>query len=51
MKVKVSFEVDINTDAWDDEYGTGSVTEIRSDVKRHIENMVRGQLESIGVLR
>lgn len=49
MKVRIPLTVEIDVDAWTDEYGANSTTEIRADIKRHIENMVQAQLESLGV--
>lgn len=51
MKIRVTVDVDIDVDAWDQEYGIGSVTEICSDVRTHVRNMVLGQLDSVGVLK
>ena len=48
-KVRIPLTVDIDVDAWVEEYGAGSMAEIREDVRRHIENMVRAQLDSLGV--
>lgn len=48
-KVRIPLTVEIDVDAWADEYGAGSIAEIREDVRRHIENMVRQQLEALGV--
>lgn len=49
LKVRIPLTVEIDVDAWVDEYGTGSATEIRSDIKAHIESMVRSQLDALGV--
>lgn len=49
LKVRIPLTVEIDVDAWADEYGAGSTTEIRADIKAHIENMVRAQLDSLGV--
>jgi len=51
MKVRISFTVDIDPQAWADEYGTerdGAPT--HGDVQRHVESMVTAQLDSLGLL-
>jgi hypothetical protein len=49
IKVRVPLTVTIDVDAWCDEYGAESAAQIREDVRRHVENMVQSQLESLGV--
>lgn len=49
MKVRIDFTIDINPNAWIDEYGT-EPSEIRSDVQRHVQNSSVAQLESLGML-
>jgi hypothetical protein len=49
LKVRIPVAVEIDIDAWVEEYGAGSVAEIRSDIKTHIQNMVRSQLDALGV--
>jgi hypothetical protein len=49
LKVRVPVTVEIDVDAWAAEYGSGSATEIRADIRRHIESMVAAQLDSLGV--
>lgn len=50
LKVNIPLSVEIDIDAWIEEYGTNSAAEIRGDVKEHIRQMVLGQLDSLGVL-
>lgn len=49
MKIRVSFAVDVDPDAWIQEYGTAR-TDIRRDVQRHLEQDARAQLDSLGLL-
>lgn len=49
LKVRIPLTVEIDVDAWADEYGAGTNTEIRADIKRHVENTVRAQLDALGV--
>jgi hypothetical protein len=51
MKVRVSFTVDIDPEAWDANYGTGREAKaIRADVQTYIENGVKDQLRELGLL-
>ena len=51
MKVKITLTVNINPDAWDLNYGTGTTAKaIREDVRVYVETTVHGQLEHVGVL-
>ena len=51
MKVKVSFTVEIDADAWVANYGTEpKPAKIRDDVKIYCEGAVIDQLEAVGVL-
>lgn len=51
MKVRVSFTVDIDAEAWADEYGTErDSAPTRADVQRHVQNMTMAQLDSLGLL-
>lgn len=49
MKVRVSFVVDIDPDAWVQSYGVDR-TEVREDVKRYVENGARDHLSDLGML-
>lgn len=52
MKVRVTMTVDIDPEAWDLNYGTGTdAAAVREDVRTYIENGARDQLETVGVLR
>lgn len=51
MKVKASFTVDVDEEAWSQEYGTQTAAEIRGDVKHHVESYAVMQLQSLGVLK
>ena len=52
MRVKITLTVNIDPDAWDLNYGTGtSAKAIREDVQTYIETTVRGQLEHVGLLK
>ena len=50
MKVKVSFTVDIDPEAWALNYGIKNA-EIREDVKRFAEDAVLDQFQACGLLR
>lgn len=50
MKVKVSFTLDIDPDAWTANYGVEGAKEIRADVQVYVENGVRDQLRDLGLL-
>jgi hypothetical protein len=50
IKVRIPITVEIDVDAWYDEYGCSSVAEVREDAKLHIEDTVRQHLDSLGVL-
>jgi hypothetical protein len=50
MKVRVSFTVDINADAWATEYGI-EPSGVRDDVKQYVEFMAEGHLERLGLLK
>jgi hypothetical protein len=51
LKVRIPITVNIDVEAWNVEYGGGFETaaQIRADIKRHIEDMVQQQLDSLGV--
>ncbi len=51
MQVKVSFTVDVDEEAWSQEYGTQTAAETRGDVKRHVQSYAVMQLQSLGVLK
>jgi hypothetical protein len=51
MKVRVSFTVEIDREAWSMNYGTGlDARAIREDVQNYVESGARQQLEEVGVL-
>jgi len=50
IKVRIPVTIEIDVDAWCDEYGCESVVEVRADAKRHVEDTVRQHLDSLGVL-
>lgn len=50
IKVRVPVTVEIDVEAWNIEYGCESAAEVRADAKRHIEDMVKQQLDALGVL-
>lgn len=49
MKVKVSFTVEIDADAWELNYGTDRAN-LREDVKNYAESTVVEQFAQVGVL-
>lgn len=49
MKVRISFSVDIDPEAWILNYGCDP-KDVREDVKSYVAYGVQDQLESIGVL-
>ncbi|MCA2247567.1 hypothetical protein JF729_07120 [Mycobacterium intracellulare] len=49
MKVRVSFTINVDPDAWMQEYGADR-SDIRHDVQRHLEHDARAQLNSLGLL-
>ena len=49
MKVKVSFTIEIDADAWELNYGTPR-QDIREDVKNYAESAVIEQFAAVGVL-
>lgn len=52
MKVRVGFTVEIDPEAWDLNYGTGTeAAVIREDVRTYIEQGARDQLAGVGVLK
>jgi hypothetical protein len=51
MKVHVEFTVDIDPEAWDAAYGTGTDPKVvREDVRIYVENVIRGQLYKLRLL-
>lgn len=51
IMVRVTFVVPVSRSAWSVNYGTGTKdTDVRKDVKAHIENSVLQQFEENGVL-
>ena len=52
MKVRVCVTVDIDPEAWDMNYGTGTdPATVREDVKTYLEYTVHDQLSIVGVLK
>lgn len=51
VRVRCTFTVEVDVDAWEGEYGVSGVPEVQEDVQRHVENTVREHLRSLGVLR
>jgi hypothetical protein len=49
MKIKVIVGLDIDADAWMDEYGIER-SEVRSDVIEHVGQSIRAHLSSLGLL-
>jgi len=49
VKVRVQFTVEVDPDAWIDNYGIDP-REVNADVKAYAEATVRDQLERVGVL-
>lgn len=49
MKVRISFTVDIDVDAWMMNYGVES-GDVRKDVQVYVENGTRDHLGSLGLL-
>lgn len=53
MKVRISFTVDVDPDAWVEEYGWSSeaaLSDIRADVQEHARDSILGQFDSLGLL-
>ena len=45
MKVVVTLEIEIDPEAWDTSYGTGTrPSDVRPDVKWYVQNTVRDQI-------
>lgn len=51
MKIKCTVTLDIDPDAYTDEYGVEGAAAIRTDLQRHIQDSITAHFESIGVLR
>lgn len=49
LKVRIPITVEIDIEAWSDEYGCNSTAEVRADIKAHITDMVGQQLDALGV--
>ena len=49
MKVKVSFTLDIDSKAWQAEYGIDPA-DVRADVQQYIENSVVAHLSDAGLI-
>lgn len=49
MKVAVNLTLDIDPDAWADEYGV-EAADVAQDVERHVTNTVNAHLNSLGLL-
>jgi hypothetical protein len=51
VKVRVTFTVDVDPEAWSLNYGTGTdPADVREDVRRYVENGAVEQLREVGVL-
>jgi hypothetical protein len=50
VKVRVTFTVDIDADAWSREYGTDVPAVIRADVKTYAEQAIHAHLSCMGLL-
>lgn len=51
LRVRVSFTVEIDREAWNMNYGTGTdAAAIRADVQTYIENGARDQLSDLDLL-
>jgi hypothetical protein len=52
MKVRVSFTIDIDPEAWDTNFGTGREAKaVRADVQTYVENGARDLLRDLGLLQ
>jgi hypothetical protein len=51
MFVSVTVRLDIDTEAWATDYGLETASEIRADVKEHVQNLVRDHLDSLSLLK
>jgi hypothetical protein len=49
MKVQVTVTVEIDPQAWADEYGS-EIGNVRADVKRYAAQIVQQHFDSVGVL-
>lgn len=50
MKIKVTLTLDIDPEAWTENYGVESAEEIREDVQSYAHNVITEQLRDVGVL-
>lgn len=50
LKVRVTFTVDIDAEAWTANYGAEGAAAIREDVRVYVEQGTQMQLEAVGVL-
>lgn len=51
MKVKIEFTLDVDVEAWDANYFTGTVpADVREDVRTYVFHGVMEQLRELGVL-
>ena len=51
MKVKIQFTVDIDCEAWTENYGAMTTAELREDVRFYAEDVVLNQMRSVDVLK
>jgi len=51
MKVRVTMTLDIDKDAWTLNYGVESTKAIREDIDTYVTNLVREQLNELGLLK
>jgi hypothetical protein len=50
VKVRVALTVDIDTEAWEADFGVER-TELRADVQEYVHHMVQDQLRQLGLLK
>ncbi len=50
MKVKISFTVEVDAEAWAKEYSL-DISEVREDVKRYFESVEASPLEEYGAVK
>ena len=50
MKVKVSFTLDLDSEAWQRDYGVAKEN-VRADVQTYVENGTKDHLRELGLLK
>lgn len=51
MRVSTTVQVDIDLDAWRANYGEGTPSQIRADVKQLVDEGARQHLKTLGLLK